>query len=192
VDGKVYHFGAIGLTDGLAVLADRETRTHWDHITGEAVKGRLAGRHLDVWPVQMTTVAAASIEHPEISVSPSNLRHFNFWLAKKLYPSFIYKKGWLPKFFYLSMSEPIDPRLNKLTQGLGVVVGKQAKFYPMTSIPAEGIEEAWNGRTLNIAHGVIDGVPYAVWKDNGEKPMQLLSRWYGFSFTYPGCEIHKE
>jgi hypothetical protein len=30
-----------------------------------------------------------------------------------------------------------------------------------------------------------------VWSD-GEVPMQLLSRWYGFAFTYPGCRIVPE
>jgi hypothetical protein len=30
------------------------------------------------------------------------------------------------------------------------------------------------------------------WADTGEQPMQLLSRWYGFSFTYAGCEIYEK
>jgi hypothetical protein len=191
VKDKVYHFGPIGLTNGLAVLADRETRTHWDHITGEAFAGPLAGYQLDVWPVHMTTVAAALIEAPDVTISFSNVRSSRRWLAQELYPRFIHSKGWLPGFFYASLSEPIDPRLDKLAQGLGVVVGKKAKYYPMDRIPANGIRDRWLSRVLCIERGVMDGVPRATWLGTGEEPMQLLSRWYGFSYTYPQCEIYE-
>lgn len=191
MNDRIYHFGPIGLTNGLAVLADRETRTHWDHITGAAFAGPLVGRQLDVWPVHMTTVAAALIERPDITISFSNVRSPRRWLAQRLYPQFIHSKSWLPGFFYASLSEPMDSRLDKLTQGLGVIVGKKAKYYPMNLIPAQGIQDEWFNRTLYIKRGVIDGVPRAAWLDAGNEPMQLLSRWYGFSFTYPGCEIYE-
>ena len=113
-------------------------------------------------------------------------------IAQKLYPAFIHERVWLPKFFHASMNSPIDPRLDKLTQGLGVVVGSQTKYYPMNSIPASGLDDPWLGRTLRIARGPIDGVPHARWSDSGEEPMQLLTRWYGFSFTYPKCEIYQQ
>jgi hypothetical protein len=190
VKDQVYHFGPIGLTNGLAILADRETLTHWDHITGEAFAGPLAGYQLDVWPVRITTVAAALAEHPGITISLSEFRSLRRKLAQRLYPQFIHSTGWLPGFFYASLSEPIDSRLDKLTQGLGVVVGKRAKYYPMNRILAHGIQDDWLGRSLCIERGVIDGVPRATWLDTGEEPMQLLARWYGFSFTYPGCEIY--
>lgn len=188
---KVHHFGPVGLTNGLAILADRETRTHWDHITGEAVDGPLASYQLDVWPVHMTTVAAALMEHPNITISRSGYPRFRRKLAERLYPHFIYGKVWLPGFFYASMSEPIDPRLDKLTQGLGVIVGKKAKYYPLNCIPAEGIRDQWLGRILCVKREAISGVPYARWDDTNEEPMQLLSRWYGFSFTYSQCEIYE-
>jgi len=191
VNHHVYHFGAIGLTNGLAVLADRETRTHWDHITGEAFTGPLVGQKLDVWPIHMTTVAAARMEHPTITISPSHIRSLRRRLAQRLYPHFIHGNVWLPGFFYASMSEPMDPRLGKLAQGLGVVLGKKAKYYPMNRIPVNGLQDDWLHRTLCVKRGGIDGVPHASWLDTGEEPMQLLSRWYGFSFTYPDCEIYE-
>ena len=191
MNNEVHHFGAIGLTNGLAILADRETRTHWDHITGASLKGPLAGCQLELFPVHMTTVAAALAEHPHITISPSNYRSLRRKLAQRLYPHFIHGKLWLPGFFYASMNEPIDPRLDKLTQGLGVVVGKQAKYYPLDRIPLSGIQDQWQGRILWIERGKVDGVPHAKWLATNEEPMQLLSRWYGFSFTYPQCDIYE-
>jgi len=189
VNNKVHHFGAIGLTNGLAILADRETRTHWDHITGEAIAGSLAGSQLEVWSFRMTTVAAALVDYPEITISSSNYRSFRRSLAQRLYPHFIHGKVWLPRFFHASMNEPVDRRLDKLTQGLGVIVGNKAKYYPMSRIPADGVYDQWLGRVLRVQRGAIDGVPRANWRDTNEEPLQLLSRWYGFSFTYPHCEI---
>lgn len=179
------------MTNGLAILADRETRTHWDHITGKALSGPLAGYQLDVWPVYMTTVAAARTEYPDLTVSLSGYRSLRSKLAQRLYPHFIHGKVWLPGFFYASMDEPIDPRLDKLAQGLGVIVGKRAKYYPLNRIPVEGIGDHWLGRVLCVEREPISGVSHARWQDTNEEPMQLLSRWYGFSFTFPQCEIYE-
>lgn len=190
MNGNIHNFGAIGFSNGLAVLADRETRTHWDHITGEAFAGPLAGTRLDVWSLQMTTVVAARVAYPSLEVSTSGFRSLKKRLAQWLYPHFIHDKVLFPWFFYASLSEPIDPRLDKLTQGLGVIVGGQAKFYPMRSLAEGGINDDWQGRTLYITRGSLDGVPCARWAGTDEEPIQLLTRWYGFSFTYPNCEIY--
>ena len=137
----------------------------------------------------MTTVGAMLTEQPEIQVYLSGFHSFRWRLAQRLYPRFIHNHILLPGFFHASMREPIDPRLDKLTQGLGVVIGKRAKYYPMDRIPKDGLDDHWLGRTLRIHRGAVDGVPRAMWLDTHEEPMQLLSRWYGFSFTYPDCEI---
>ena len=34
----------------------------------------------------------------------------------------------------------------------------------------------------------MDKVPAAIWEDES-RPFQLFTRWYGFSYTYPGCDI---
>ena len=191
MEGRVHHFGAIGIANGLAVLADRESRTQWDHITGEAFAGPLAGQHLDAWPLRMTTVAAARRQHPELTVHTSAYRGLLRRFAERLYPRFIYGGVWLPPPFYLSMSRSIDKRLPPLTQGLGVVDGNRARYYPMALIPTGGLEDSWNRRILCIWRGPVDGVPRAAWKDTGAEPMQLLSRWYGFAFTFPACDVYR-
>jgi hypothetical protein len=171
------------------ILGDAETGSHWDHFTGEAFDGPLLGSRLEVWPVAMTTVGAALHAAPQLRLYRSPLRSFQKWLAMRLYPHFIQGKVWLPPPFLRTMSGPVDPRLDRLTQGLGVVVGGRACFYPLGAIPPQGFEDDWNGRTLRLTLGQIDRVPRAEWQDGDAPPMQLLTRWYGFSFTYPGCRI---
>ena len=61
--------------------------------------------------------------------------------------------------------------------------------YPKRSI-GEGIDDEIDGRPLRI-HVGEDAVPVAKW-DNGSRPLQLFTRWYGFSYTYPDCEVWGE
>lgn len=140
--------------------------------------------------MRMTTIGAASTEEPGIIVHLSGRRSWQGFLQRLLMGSFLHGKGFLPPPFYATMSEKIDPRQAKLAQGLGVFEGKRGKFYPMAGM-AKGdiIEDVWLGRRLQVERRISDGMLHAVWSDTGEEPMQLLTRWYGFSFTFPGCDV---
>ncbi|MBI2150594.1 MAG: DUF3179 domain-containing protein, partial [Acidobacteria bacterium] len=46
IAGATHHFDNVGLYDALFVMQDRETKTLWNHITGEALYGPLVGRAL--------------------------------------------------------------------------------------------------------------------------------------------------
>ena len=170
---------------------DRETRSLWDHITGTAIDGPLRGHQLDAWPIQITTVQAACTDYSNVELSTSSYRSVPKWVAGWLYPKFIHARVLLPFFFRWSMQTEPDRRLPQLTQGLGVIVNGRAKYYPIESIPMDGLEERWWNRTLRVEFGKIDRAPRAFWCDTNERPMQLLSRWYGFSFTYPDCDIYQ-
>ena len=192
VDGKVRHFGVVGFANGLAVMADEETRSYWDHITGEAFLGPLRGTRLPTWPVQMTTVAAARAEHPGATLSLSTFRSARAWiLARAGSRSTITGRGFLPPPFRMSMHDRVDQRMPDLEQGLGVVVGSWALFVPAKRIGAGGVSIEHRGRLLQVRKGNLDGVPVATWADDEQVPMQLLTRWYGFSFTYPRCEVYR-
>lgn len=172
-------------------MSDKESWSIWDHITGECFQGQHKGKKLEVWPIAMTTVAAALEAHPDLEVSFSDFKGFKSRLMQRLHRNTIEGKGFLPPPFYKTMATDIDDRLDKLTQGLGVIVGNEGKFYPMHIVPkGESFADVWQERPLKIERGAIDGVPKAIWLDTGEIPMQLLTRWYGFSFTYPHCEIY--
>jgi Protein of unknown function (DUF3179) len=46
IDGQLHHFTNVGLYNGLFVMQDAETKTLWNHITGEAMYGPLVGHNL--------------------------------------------------------------------------------------------------------------------------------------------------
>lgn len=190
----MHWFGVPGLANGLAVIRDEETESLWDHITGECFDGPLEGQRLEFWYVSLTNVAAELAAHPDtilLKSAHTSLKSafMKGVLSKRL--SYSNEKTVLAPHFRKSMSQEIDPRLPEGEQGLGLMDDlAHGKFYPVKLIPKGGaIEDEWLERPLRIERNALDGVPFATWVDTGEAPMQLLSRWYGFSFTYPDCEI---
>lgn len=185
MDGRVHHFSAGGLYNGLVLLVDDETRTYWDHMSGEALHGKLAGTRLETWPVPLTTVAAALEEDPDLALSrsaPSLLaRLMGFFTGRALRG-----RSFMPPVF-LGTMERRDDRLPEMTHGLGVRVGGEARFYPSEKI-GDGVQDDWSGRTLSVRVGDMDRIPCATWED-GTRPWQVFSRWYGFACTFPGCSI---
>ncbi len=72
VEGEVLTFQEQGLYDGLFLLADLETGTYWNHLTGEGLHGPNAGTVLATEPVLHTTVAQALAADPDALVAVSD------------------------------------------------------------------------------------------------------------------------
>lgn len=187
IDGKVHHFSAGGLYNGLVLLIDDETRTYWDHMTGEAVHGPLKGATLDWWSIELTTVEAALAKEADLRVfraQPSFLAR----VADKLVGKRLRGKGILPPGFRGTMGKK-DGRLPEMTRGLGVVQGGEVRFYPVDALDG-GVEDDWSGRALRVKLGAVDRVPFAEWIDDSTRPTQLFTRWYGFAYSYPSVRVH--
>ena len=69
--GEVDRFAEKGLYDGLFLMSDSRTGTYWNHMTGEAVYGPLAGERLELENVLHTTVEQALAADPETMVAIS-------------------------------------------------------------------------------------------------------------------------
>ena len=186
IDGELLHLSAGGLYNGLVLLIDDETRTYWDHITGEAVHGPRKGAQLPVWGLDLTTVEAALVAEPELLVAVSKQGLFARVFGR-LGGTRIRKRGFFPPGFRATMGER-DERLGEQTSGLGVVVDGEARFYPVAALRAGAVTDDWPRGALTVALGDVDRVPFAVWAD-ATHPFQLFTRWYGFSFTYPDCGL---
>ena len=73
----MHHFDVVGLYDALFVMQDNETKTLWNHITGEPLYGPMVGRTLG--PIgnllQMDVARALKID-PKTQVAISNRVYF--------------------------------------------------------------------------------------------------------------------
>lgn len=186
VDGKPHHFSCGGLYDGLFLLLDDESGTYWNHITGEALHGPLAGCRLETWSVPITTVAEALAMDPDLRVQLSRPGWFGRAFSG-LFAPFTFGKGFFPPGFRRTLGSA-DRRLPEFQPGLGVVVGGQAAFYPACDL-VDGATDHFAGRPLTFRVG-REGIPAAFWPDL-TRPYQLFLRWYGFSYCFPGCEIRR-
>ncbi len=134
----------------------------------------------------MTNVRTALRKHPGLRLARTRVSFVSklmaFWQGRSFR-----SKGFFPPTFRKTMGKS-DERLPPHTHGLGVMIGKEARFYPMNGI-GSGTDDTWGERTLKVRIGEEDRIPFATWSDDGQRPMQIFSRWQGFSYTFPGCGI---
>ena len=174
-----------GLYDGLFLLVDSETETYFDHITGEALYGPDVDVGLETFPIEVTTVSSALVDDPALRISlskPPAVARLVARLAGNLYA----ESTVLPPGFASTMGEA-DTRLPFDTPGLAVIEGGACRFYPMASVDGV-VEEELGGVEIVIEYDPDAFAPMARYVDTGS-PMQLLARWYGISYAYPGCSI---
>jgi len=223
VDGRVLHFGARGLYNGLVLLGDRETGSYWDHVTGQCLHGPLAGCQMAVWPLLQTSAARALVHQPAARLAVAEQKLWQRAMTAVAQRARTSRRGVLPPFFQGTMGEE-DARRPRMELGLGIWTPQTRRFYPLerlraargalideleerslvvyldpeTKVPAALYTDAsrcsWVGQALylNTAKMVRGGL---LFDEKGtrlamEQPMQLFTRWYGFSFTFPGCEVH--
>ncbi|MFQ6012751.1 MAG: DUF3179 domain-containing (seleno)protein [Thermoplasmata archaeon] len=186
VEGRVHHFSAGGLYNGLVLLIDDETRSYWDHIRGLALHGPLRGSQMETLPLEVTNVRAALRDDPDLTLSrsrPKRAARIFGWMSRSTFR----RKGFLPPGFRRTMAEP-DDRLPEMTHGLGVMAGEVSRFYAMNRIKG-GVEDEIGRRVLWVEVDSETQVPSAVWRDDGTRPPQIFVRWYGFAATYPRAEV---
>jgi len=224
IDGEVHRFTEQGLYDGLFLMYDHESGTHWNHMTGEAVNGPLKGERLPIENVLHTTVGQVLAENP------------GALLAWSEHPSAIQRSGdgggtlgrllsrirGVPQMFPATMGEE-DDRRDRMEMGIGVWKDDLARYYPMPvveqmnralfdqfagenvliyydpaaySLAAEITDASsatWDEKILRLSNGdrIEDGILYG--PDGARKernrPLQVFTRWYGFSLTFKDPEI---
>ncbi len=175
-----------GLYNGLILLIDDETKSYWDHISGECVHGPLKGTKLDTWSMEISDVGRVRAAEPGLHIALSDMG-LKGKAAGAVMASTVHGKGLLPPRFRETMGEG-DPRLDRMAHGVGVIVDGEARFYPM-ALASAGLQDEWSGRKMTMAMSEPSAVPVASWED-GTQPMQLFTRWYGFSYTYSGCGLY--
>ena len=145
IDGQIHHFSNVGLYDALFVMQDSETKTLWNHITGEAVYGPLVGRTLG--PIgnllQMSVKQALEMD-PKMEIAISDRVYFaggrQFGTASagadRLAGSGLTQTQLSDRFVGTLGEE--DLRRSRMELGLGVWTGTTRRYYSMASIRDRG------------------------------------------------------
>ncbi|MCA9710207.1 MAG: DUF3179 domain-containing protein [Myxococcales bacterium] len=223
IDGTTYDFRVAALFNGLALMEDVQTRSYWDHVTGEAIHGQLRGAQLpDVAPLQYMPAHAAAKRYPQAELALSTPSVRQRVIHRVFLRRMLRDEGHLPFLFAPSMAKD-DPRRPRMELGLGVWWPGLSRFYPMPALrelggavvdtlsdrrllvfidpeshaPVAAHTEAhgcrWQGQTLELDDGSVVESLERVDAQGIRRPLELLpqlfTRWYGFSATFPGCEV---
>lgn len=217
----MHHFLNVGLYDGLFIMQDTETESLWNHITGEAVYGELAGYTMPVSNLLQTNVRQALDMNPDMQIAISDRPVSG--MSARLGPN--NANAELSDPFSQTLGSE-DTRRDRMEMGLGVWTEHSRKYYPMTTLREEGrvlIDEI-GGKGLIVYLDPASSTPAAAYVeassatlegreivlDGGrsiragmlvesdgssnplEQPLQIFTRWYGYALTFPGSEIYGE
>ncbi len=221
VDGKLYHFENPGIYDGLFIMADTETSTFWNHITGEALHGALVGHRLPISNLLQMNVQQALEMDPdmEIAISTYEGRVGGGQFARDD------ENAQMGTRFAGTLGNE-DERRPRMELGLGVWTDQTQRYYALEAIRAgdNAVIDELDGRNLLIYLDPISSTPAALYVNadgarvegrdirldddtlvraggvvgpdgvaiNVERPLQLFTRWYGFSRTFSSPEIFGE
>lgn len=171
-------FENVGLYDGLFVMQDVESKTLWNHITGEALYGPHVGRTLGPMGNMLQTSAAQALaRNRDVHVAISSRPYFARGRRRgpgdepeagpraggryepgnpnaRLTPAFIDTLG------------TEDLRLPRMTMGLGIVTDATTRFYPMESIDERGtVIDDLDGRRILLHVDPTTFTPAALFVD---------------------------
>lgn len=167
VDGRILHFSARGLYDAMILLADSETNSYWDHLTGQCLYGSLRGTTLPrLGNLLHVTAKQALTAHPGIRVAVSILDAEQQALAEE---DDLWRQESSPEWSK-RMAQTLgneDKRLSRLDMGLGVWTAKTQRYYPMTAINAadNACLDTIDGRRLLVYVDPESSNPAAIFTD---------------------------
>jgi hypothetical protein len=242
IDGRTHHFSHVGIHDALFVMQDAETKTLWNHITGEAVYGPLLGRTIGPLSnlLHMTVKQALAIDATtRIAISDQTYfaggRRFGTvsraprvggprgaGAARGPGPSRETANAVMADRFAATLGKE-DLRRPRMDIGLGVWTATTARYYPIERIRQQGeaFVDRIDGKPVLIYVDTESNIPAAMFVDArsahregqevrlddgstlrdgvlvdrgsrprpARRPQQIFTRWYGFSLTFPGCEV---
>ena len=146
IDGVVHTFAEHGLYDGLFLMRDEETKTYWDHVTGEAVYGPQVGTALEIANLLHSRAGQVLANNPDalIALSDRTLRTDE---AMGLTGLLSRVGGRLSRMFRSTVDEE-DGRLPTMDLGLGIWQGEAARYYSYERVVAEGkaVLDTFQGR----------------------------------------------
>jgi hypothetical protein len=184
LDGKLHHFNYTALYDGLAVMQDKETKTLWNHITGEAMYGPLVGhtlKHLSNL-LQMNVKQALTID-PKMPIAISDREYFAGGRRFGTAPGFGGGRGaerWAPSNPDAQLTAPFvqslgkeDTRRPRMDMGLGVWTDKTHRYYSMELLHhfGDALIDQIDGRNLLVYVEPETATPDAVFVTAKEATM---------------------
>lgn len=167
--GSVYHFAAQGYYDVMVLIADQETQSYWNHLTGECLHGELAGAELIRLNglLQMRAAEALSAYPQAQFVLIDDLSDEETTTAERW--NTIYRLPENPNYGDgLNGTGAItDDRLPRHDMGLGLWTATTTRYYSILELYENDglIVDTVDGRTVIVTVDPDIGLPTAFYSD---------------------------
>lgn len=218
-NGEMYNFVNSGLYDALFVMEDQQTKSLWNHFTGEAMYGPHVGERMPVSNLMQMNVTQA------LAMDPTMLIAISDYEGRAVGP-----RGDLEDASF-DLSEPFsitldgeDDRRPRMEMGLGVWIDEEVyRFYPNDVLRENGriVLDQFGSQSLIVYLDPVISVPVALFveadgasidgadivlgdgrlirdsvlydadmnKLDVARPLQVFTRWYGFVVSFGGSRI---
>jgi len=133
VRGQVLSFRLVGLNNQNFIMADDQTGTWWQQVTGEALQGPLKGERLERMPFEQITYEVWQRENPASTVLESRPE-----FAEAYWPETERDENRAADGFAFSMEEDPDDELDRGVLILAVQLPEREKAYPMDTLREQG------------------------------------------------------
>lgn len=168
IEGEMLHFDNVGLYDALFVMQDQESKTLWNHISGEALYGPHVGKTLGpVGNLLQMNVSEALEFDPDMQVAISD-RPFT---GRSGVPGegSLSANSQLMDMFIETLGEE-DTRRPRMDMGLGIWTPESRIYYPMEEIRARNnvFIDRLDGRDVLVFIDPRSATPMALFVDGAE------------------------
>ena len=147
----MHHFVNSGLYDALFIMEDEETKTLWNHVTGEGLYGPHAGYRMPVANLLQLSVAQALELDPAMQVAISDRPYQGEGAAPSAANSPAKDDAQLMDMFTETLGKE-DARRPRMDMGLGVWLGSTHRYYPARTLREQGkfVIDEFEGRNLLV------------------------------------------
>lgn len=167
VNGQVLEFYGVGYYDAMTLLADQQTGSYWDHLTGECVYGTLEGTQLrQVSTMNHSSAGQVNTLYPDAqfvvtALTPDKAQFEQFAETLRVARD----PQWFPQI--MGSLETDDTRLPRFEMGLGVWSSGTARFYPFRALHASDnlLFDDFDGRRLLVYTDPESTNPAALFTD---------------------------
>lgn len=130
------------------VMFDRETRSYWWQVAGEAIVGTLTGSGLDVLPSITTTWSAWKTQHPDTLVLSRNTGYSRPY-EREVFEG--YRDSVNDEDFPFPVSgDALDGRLAPGDEVLGVTVKGESQAYPLRALGDAAVNDRLGGEPIVV------------------------------------------
>jgi len=167
VDDKHLTFAAQGIHHSMVLMADDQTNSYWDHLSGMCLIGEYTGKQLErIGSITSTNARNAVSKYPDLQLFVSKITDDEQADVEQMQQLRADEDwdGWRIQLFDTAKE---DTRLSRLTMGLGVWTDDVSKFYSYTKLNSHNniIFDTFDGRNLLVYLDPVTHVPSAVYTD---------------------------